>query len=188
MIDENAFGVLFSHFAIEEEEYGLDREPFVARVRAFRRTVRTALGELPLGAGAAAMDLGHAVYVEIADGDQEESPLGWARKVRERLTEAGFETVCVITHGGRWVEEGEGSVSTEFVGDVGLVTVSHPSEPLRRALYADAASRLDDEDEATGWGPGLYLDVEAMEALGIRARNAPTILRFAGSDFVRAGS
>jgi hypothetical protein len=80
------------------------------------------------------------------------------------------------------VDEDEvSSVSTEHVGGAGLVTVSHPSEPLRRALTAEAASRVEGEGEtALGWGPGLYLDVEAAEALGLAPKNAPTVLSVPG--------
>ena len=53
-------------------------------------------------------------------------------------------------------------------------------------LVADVASRGDDED-GSGWGPGLYLDTEAAEALGMTPKNAPTVLRAAGASFYRAG-
>jgi len=67
-----------------------------------------------------------------------------------------------------------------------LVNASGPSEPLRRALCADAASRGD--QDAAGWGPGLYLDVDAVEALGRKPKNQPTILRSGGAEYFRAGS
>jgi hypothetical protein len=187
MIDENAFGILLSYYSVEEDEYGLERAEFVARFEAFRATIRGAVAELPLGRGARAVDLGHALYVEVGDGDQAESPLSWAKKARGRLTERGFESVGVVTHGGRWVDEAESFVSTEHLGDAGFVTLSMPSEPLRRALYAETASHpTDDGDD--GWGPGLYLDVEAVEALGIKPRNAPTSLRVGGAEFYRVGA
>ena len=125
----------------------------------------------------------------MADGDHTESPFAWARKVRNRLEEGGFETVVAVTHGGRWVDESDLSFfSTEHAGDVGLVTLSNPSEPLRRALYADTASRSDDDCATEGWGPGLYVDVEAVEALGIKPKNAPTLIRSGGAAFFRVGS
>ncbi len=128
------------------------------------------------------MDFGHAWYFEIGDGDQRESPFAWLKRARAALSEGGFESVGVLTHGGRWVDEGDAAafVSTEHVGDTGLVKLSHPSEPLRRALSAEAASRPDDEDEKSGWGPGLYLDVEAAEALQMAPKNAPTVLSAPG--------
>jgi hypothetical protein len=188
MIDENAFGILLSYFGVEDDEYGLDRSEFVARVEAFRATIRGAVAELPLGRGVRAVDLGHALYVEVGDGDHAESPLSWAKKARGRLTEQGFEAVAVVTHGGRWIDDdAESFVSTEHLGAAGMVTISLPSEPLRRALYAETASHSSDDGD-DGWGPGLYLDVEAVEALGIKLRNAPTSLRVAGAEFYRVGA
>jgi hypothetical protein len=189
MIDENAFGILLSYFTVEDDEYGLEREEFVARFQEFRATVRGALSDLSLGNGVRAIDLGHAFYVEVGDGDQTESPLAWAKQARARLTERGFETVAVVTHGGRWVEDADGWSSVEPMNEAGLVSVSLPSEPFRRALYADAASRHaeDEEEEEAGWGPGLYLDVEAVEALRIKLRNLPTSLRVGSAEFYRVG-
>jgi hypothetical protein len=186
MIDENAFGILLSYFDVEDDEYGLERDAFVMRFRAFREVIRECLRDLPLGRGVRAIDLGHAHYVEVADGSQSESPLHWVKKVRARLGERGFESVAAVTHGGRWVDDSESFMSTEYVGDAGVVALSNPSEPLRRALYADTASRTDD-DQPAGWGPGVYLDTEAAEALNMIPKNAPTILYVAGAGFYRAG-
>ncbi len=187
MIDENAFGALFSYFWVEDDEYALEREPFVVRFRQFREILRAVVREHPLGSGVRAFDLGHAWYFEVADGDLAESLLVWVRRAREKLKENDFETVAAVTYGGRWVDDETPSFfSTEPLGQAGVVTLSHPSEPFRRALYADAASRHDDEIE--GWGPGLYLDTEAVEPLGIRPKNAPTVLRTAGATFYRVGS
>lgn len=192
MIDENAFGVLISYFAVEDEEYGLTREEFVSRFEAFRGTVRAFLAGSPLGRGAFALDLGHAIYAEVGEGDQAGSPLGWAKRLRTALAEKGFETVAVVTHGSRWVSPGASAQSTEHLGEFALVSASNPSEPLRRALYAETASRTDEDDvdedgELLGWGAGLYLDTEAAEALSMTPKNAPTILRSGGAEFYRAG-
>jgi hypothetical protein len=187
MIDENAFGILLSYYGVEDDEYGLERDEFIARFEAFRATIRGAVAELPLGRGVRAVDLGHALYVEVGDGDNADSPLAWAKKALGRLSERGFEVVAIVTHGGRWVDSGSESFSTEHLGDAGLVTISLPSEPLRRALYAETASRPTHEGD-DGWGPGLYLDVEAVEALGIKPRNAPTSLRVGGAEFYRVGT
>ena len=197
LIDENAFGVLVSYFAVEDDEYGLEREAFAARFQAFRAKVRGYLSEFPLGKGALALDLGHAFYLEVADGDQAQSPLGWARKLRAALLEAEFETVVAVTHGSRWVDPDASTHGTEHLGEFALLTASNPSEPLRRALYADTAARqeepdddLDDEepeDEPAGWGTGLYLDTEAAEALAMTPKNAPTVLKSGGAGFYRAG-
>jgi hypothetical protein len=166
----------------------MDRDAFVARFEGFRAIVRKCVGEHRLGADARAVDLGHAMYVEVGDGDHAESPLDWAKRARVRLSEAGYETVVAVTHGGRWVDDAaESFTSTEHLGSTGLVTLSNPSEPLRRALYADAASRPDDGDPTVGWGAGLYLDTEAAEALGLAPKNAPTVLKAGSAGFYRAG-
>ena len=192
MIDENAFGVLLSYFGVEDEEYGLGRAEFVERFEAFRAAVRAFLAETPLGQGAFALDLGHAVYAEVGEGDQAGSPLAWAKRLRAALAEKDFETVAVVTHGSRWVSAEASAQSTEHLGEFALVTASNPSEPLRRAFYAETATRQDEDDvdedgELLGWGPGLYLDTEAAEALGMTPKNAPTVLRSGGAGFYRAG-
>lgn len=189
MIDENAFGLLISYYAVEDDEYGLEREQFVERFEAFRNAVVECLEQLPLGRDVRAIDLGHAVFVEVSEGEQVEGPIQWLKSVRGRLKERQFETVCVLSHGSRWVDPETGpTFSTDRIADVTLLTVSRPSEALRRALYAEAASRPDDEDEPVGWGPGLYLDTEAVEALGKTPKNVPTLLRAGGASFYRAGS
>jgi len=188
VIDENAFGILVSNHGIEDEEYGLERAEFVERFTLFRSTLRELLLDRSPGAEVRALDLGHALYVEIADGDQVDSPVAWAREARNRLSAAGFVSVAGVTHGGRWVDETRvGWLETEDLGTVGLVNVSHPSEPLRRALYLDAATRRDEADDSSGWGPGTYVDVDAIEALGIKLKNEPTRLELAGAAFVRIG-
>lgn len=189
MIDENAFGLLLSYFTVEDEEYALEREDFVKRFSVFRSAVVECLDALPLGRAARAVHLGHAVYVELTEGDQVEDPLGWLRMARARLAGRELSTVGVLTHGSRWVpEEGESVKLPAWAGDVPFLHVSFPSEPLRRALYADTATRLDEEAEVPGWGPGLYVDTEAVEALGRKLRNAPTPLRAGGATFFRVGA
>jgi hypothetical protein len=190
MIDENAYGLLISYYDIEEDEYGLERDAFVQRFETFRNAVVECLRELRLGHDVRAVDMGHAIYVEVADGDEETGPIAWLRDVRALLTGNGIASVAVLTHGSRWVNpESRATFETEWViGDIGLLTVSRASEAMRRALYADAASRADDENYTVGWGPGLYLDTEAVEALGVKPKNEPTVLRSSGVAFYRAGS
>src|SRR5690606_31117706 len=174
--DENAFGLLIAYFAVEDDEYGLERAEFVERFEAFRRSVYDFVALRPPGQGARGLDLGHAVYLELAAGDEEVALLAWMRELRAALTSAGFASVGVITHGGRWVpEEGAPSAHVQSVGTAEITVWSRPSEPLRRALYAEAATRPDEDGEG-GWGPGLYFDVEAVEALGRTPKNAPTAL------------
>lgn len=189
-VDENAFGLLISYFEVEEDEYGLSREEFVQRFEAFRLAVYDYAALTPLGASVRALDWGHGVYFEVAAGDETTDVLGWMRQLRASLGEAGFQTVGVISHGGRWVPEDEPlDPHVQLVGTAQVTAWSRPSEPLRRALYADAASRLSAEEgeEERGWGPGLYFDTEAVEALGRSPKNAPTALETAGASFFRAG-
>jgi len=175
MIDENAFGILISHHSIEDEEYGLAESVFLERVALLRQALREHLSRQPLATSLRQLDLGHAVYLEWADGDQLVSPIGWLKELRKHLAEADFESSGVLSHGGRWLDDDDGGVFG-------------PSEPLRRALYAETACHADEDSGAEGWGSGLYLDTEAVEALGLKLKNAPTPLSSAGATFYRAGS
>lgn len=181
MIDENAFGVLVSWYDIEDAEYGLTPEEFAERWHEFASAWRDALSVFQLGEGAHALDLGHAVYVEIADGDQTEDPIVWLKMVRARIAEKGFTTVGVVSHGGRFRElprpEGECPIPIQVA--------SGPSEALRRALFAETACHEDEELSPEGWGPGIYVDSEVIEALGRQLKNAPTPLASASATFFR---
>lgn len=184
MIDENAFGVLLSYYDVENEEYALEPPEFEARWQAFRAAWRECLEIFQLGDAVRALDLGHALYLEVAEGEQREDPIVWLKMTRARIAEKGFVTFGVVTHGGRWSDEGGATVETLAQG-VQLVSASRPSEPLRRALYADTASRFDEADAPGGWGPGLFVDTEALEALSRSPKNAPTPLAIAGATFYR---
>jgi hypothetical protein len=187
MIDENAFGLLVSYYEVEDDEYSLEREQFVARMRAFRATLDECLEALPLGRGVRALDLGHALYLEVDEGDEVEDPFGWLRMVRARLAGREFRTAAVLSHGSRWTEEGDAAAARiEQVGEVSMCRASWPSEALRRALYADAACRQD--EDSPGWGPGLYVDAEAIEAMDRKLKNVPTPLLASGATFYRFGS
>jgi hypothetical protein len=188
MIDENAFGLLVSYFGIEDDEYSGEREQFIDRYASFAALVRDRLTEKPPGSGARAIDFGHAFYVELSDGEQHGDPIAWLRELRATLGEHGYETAGMLTHGSCWVDEAEPRPDTVDCGSVKLFRASRPSEPLRRSLLAEAATHGDDEAGVEGWGPGLYLDVEAVEALGRKPKNTPTILRSGGAEFFRAGS
>lgn len=190
MIDENAFGILIAYFDIEDDEYRLDREPFVERFELFRTTLLEYLETTPPGENARAVHLGHALYVEVPEGDETESPMTWARSARRVLLDRGFVTTGAVTHGSRWVEEetSEAHLGFDQGREARVLHVSTPSEPFRRALYAEAATHAEDEGEAGGWGPGLYVDIEALDALGLKPKNAPTALRIAGATFYRTGA
>lgn len=187
MNDENAFGLLVSWVDLEQEEYALEPAEFALRWRAFRDAWREALGIFTLGQDVRALDLGHALYLEVADGDQTEDPIAWLKMVRARLAEKDFATVGVLSYGGRWLDDEVGSELPEMNG-VFVAVASCPSEPLRRALYADTAAHRDEADAPDGWGAGLYVDTEAIEALGRKFKNAPTPLAVAGATFFRVGA
>lgn len=190
MIDENAFGILIGYLEVEDHEYALERDAFVDKFRGFRDAIYDYVAELSPAAAARAFDFGHAVYFEFAEGDESVDLISWARGLRTRLGDAQFSSVVVVTHGSRWVDDDgderlEG-MTERFVANVAVTTWSNPSEPLRRALSAEVATHAS-ADEA-GWGPGLYLDTEAVEALGRTPKNAPTVLEVAGATFYRAGT
>jgi hypothetical protein len=184
-VDENAFGLLIAYHALENDEYTLESDDFAARFTTFRELLRELLAEQPLASGACARELGHALYVEFADGDQTQDPIAWLKRARERLKERELVTIGVLTHGGRWLDEQALGSHDGRVGDVALLDVSLPSEPFRRALYAEAASHADEDSSLEGWGPGVYVDTEAVEALGRTLKNAPTPLSIAGATFYR---
>jgi hypothetical protein len=188
MIDENAFGLLISYYSIEDDEYAGEREQFIERYTRFTALIRDRLTEKPPGAEVRAIDLGYAFYIELPDGDQQLDLIAWLRELRATLAEHGYETAAMLTHGSCWVDEADPRPDIVDCGTVRLVRASRASEPLRRSLLAEAATHGDEPAGLTGWGPGLYLDLEAVEALGRRPKNAPTILRSGGAEFFRAGS
>jgi hypothetical protein len=185
--DENAFGLLFSFYDLEDAEYSLEPEEFTTRCSEFRSATLGFASDTPLGAGATILDLGHALYFEVGDGDQAADLLTWLRRLREDLVEREFKVVAVLSHGGRWVPDAtsESPSVEDMTGGYTLVSASRSSEALRRALYAETASH--GTDGSDGWGPGTYVDTEAVEALGKALKNAPTPLACAGATFYRIG-
>ena len=182
--DENAFGVLIGYHQIEDDEYRLEAEQFAVRFCEFRDAVRGCLEAFPLAQAAVARELGHAVYLEFADGDQLEDPIGWIKTVRAKLNALELSSVGVLSHGGRWQSDPAEECPPALSG-VEWQSVSLPSEPLRRALYAETATHGSDEHDESAWGPGIYVDTEAVEALGRTLKNAPTPLAVAGATFFR---
>lgn len=181
--DENAFGVLLGYHALEDDEYALEPADFAARFAQFRAAVRSCVEAFPLAESLLVRELGHAVYLEFADGDQKEDPIAWIKLARARLTGKALVSVGVLSHGGRWLCEAP-EAPPELPG-VEWLSVSLPNEPLRRALYAETACHGADENDEAAWGPGLYVDTEAIEALGRALKNAPTPLAVAGATFFR---
>lgn len=184
MIDEDAFGILFSYSDVEDDEYGCDdRSEFVQRFQGFEHEVLDIVRSMELSSEHHVVALGHAVYVEVRDGDDGGPLLGKVRAASARLREAGFTNVTVLSHGSRWVEPGQAPDLALVPGPPPLLRVSRPSEPLRRALDADTFARSDDDEP--GWGPGVYVDTEALEAMNKSPKNAPTVLRARGAQFFR---
>jgi hypothetical protein len=185
LTDENAFGVLIGYHGLENDEYSLEPTDFVARFTTLREVVRESLLEHPLARGVCLRELGHAAYLEFADGEQSEEPIAWIKRVRERLKAREIESIGVLTHGGRWLDEPALGSRERRIGEATLLSVSLPSEPFRRALYAETASVADEDSTSEAWGAGVYVDTEAIEALGRTLKNAPTPLGIAGATFYR---
>ncbi|HET9959525.1 MAG TPA: hypothetical protein VFQ61_33770 [Polyangiaceae bacterium] len=193
LVDENAFGLLVAFHDLEDAEYSLEPPEFVVRFTEFTSEVLSYAEETPLGPRTNLLELGHALYFELADGDQSTDLIAWLRNLRTRLVERGFEVCAVLSHGSRWVEEADAGSSEpwprleELGGTYRWMRASRPSEPLRRALAAEVATHGGLGEDSDGWGSGCYLDSEAMEALGKTLKNAPTPLEVAGATFFRIG-
>jgi hypothetical protein len=190
-VDQNAFGVFVGFFDIEDVEYSSSPVEFVARFERFRELALEFARARPIAPKVMLRDFGHALYFEFEDGDQVEDPLGWLRALSRSLTDEQFLVTGVLTHGGRWVDEaelpGDGAApDVSAAPGLDLLRVSRPSEPLRRVLYADSASH--GAEGTDGWGPGVFVDEEAIEALKRTFKNAPTPLLAAGATFFRIGS
>jgi hypothetical protein len=184
LTDENAFGVLIAYFEIENDEYALEAADFAARFSEFRSALRACVETFPLAQSGTAREFGHALYIEFSDGEQLEDPISWIKLVRARLKALDLASVGVLSHGGRWLADPAEAAPPNAAG-IAWQPVSLPSEPLRRALYAETASHGVDEDDENAWGPGIYVDTEAVEALGRTLKNAPTPLAIAGATFYR---
>lgn len=184
MIDEDAFGILFSYYEVEDDEYGTDdRAEFVERFEAFERLALAAVQSLELPSEHHVVCIGHAVYAECPDHEDTPQLFARFRSAAARLASEGFANVAVLSHGGRWIREEEGPELSITNDAPRVVRLSRPSEPLRRALFVAALAQAD--DQVDGWGPGVYADTEALEALGKTPKNAPTVLRAPGAEFFR---
>jgi hypothetical protein len=184
MIDEDAFGVLFSYYEVEDDEYGSDeREDFVRRFEGFERAVLGVLSEMSLPADHHVVCFGHAVYAEFRDGEPATDLLRALRAGSALLAARGFVNAAVLAYGARWVPAEQSPELSLSEAAPRVARISRPSEPLRRALDVDSLTRRD--EHVAGWGPGVYVDTEALEALGKAPKNAPTVLRTAGAQFYR---
>jgi hypothetical protein len=187
LIDENAFGVLVAHYDLESIEYSLEPTDFLDYLRRFSSLVDERLTVMPLAKWLRTLDLGHARYFEFADGDQLESPITWIREMRKAFSAAELPNVCLLAAGGRWVTEPPDDASPVTDGcdlDYG------PSEPLRKAIAAEVRAQPNTAAPAAdmGWGPGLYVEKDAIEQLGKSLKNEPTALPVLSSVFYRIGA
>jgi len=188
LVDENAFGIWVSWFDAEDVEYAQSADKFPPRIMVFRSAVTDYLERNPLGDGATAIDCGTAIYVEIAAGDQSADLLAWARGFRSFLADGDWTTFVAITHGGRWVPATDEAKMPPRVGDVAILASFGPSEPFRKAMAAEAMAHDDEETGDRGWGSGMFVDVEALEALDRKLKNEPTALCCPGGCFFRIGA
>ena len=183
MIDENAFGILLSYFDVEDDEYGLERDAFVVRFRAFREVVRECLRDLPLGRGVRAIDLGHAHYVEVADGSQSESPLKWARKMRAHgSTSAGSSasrpSLTVADGSMKRSRSSRPNTSETRESSRCRIRASHFAAPCTQTLPLARMTT----NPLVG-APVFISTPKRREALNMIPKNAPTILYVAGAGF-----
>lgn len=187
MIDENAFGVLISYVGIEDDEYEHDdTKAFAERIVCLSDVCTRVLESSAPAANTHAVFWGHALYVEFAAPDVKPNLLPFIRTLREQLREHGIETAGIVTFGGRWVaQEDHVELGITQRNGVRIASVSMPSEPLRKALYAETACQGFGGQE--GWGTGLFFDAEALEPLGLNLKNQPTPLYVADATFVRVG-
>ncbi len=187
LLDENAYGLWVSWYDAEEVEYGQSADKFPPRILVFRSAVSDFLEREPLGSAVRAIDFGTAVYVEVGDGDQTVDLMGWVRKLRDFLREGDWMTFAVIAHGGRWVARSAEGQMPARIGDVHVMSFG-PSEPFRKVMAAEAMAHDDEETGEPGWGVGLFVEVDALEAMNRKLKNAPTALCFGGACYYRVSA
>lgn len=188
LVDENAYGVWLSWFDAEDIEYSQSADKFPPRILVFRSAVASYLERESLGDDVHAIDFGTAVYVEVADGDETQDLMKWVRDFRAYLREGDWETFAVVTHGGRWVAQSEKACLPKRLGSVHVIASFGPSEPFRKAMAAEAMAHDDEETGEAGWGVGLFIDADALEAMDRKLKNAPTALCSGGACFYRVGA
>jgi hypothetical protein len=191
LIDENAFGVLIAHYDLESIEYDMAPEVFIEYLGRFSRLVEERISLSPLATFLRKVELGHAYYFEFADGDQLIDPITWVRETRKTFVANDLPNVCVLCEGGRWVDERpvDASMAAEPSQDPRPICFG-PSEPLRKALATESLAQptTAKEPEEVGFGPGLYVEKDAIERLGKSLKNVPTALPVLSSVFYRIGT
>jgi len=188
LLDENAYGIWVSWFDAEDVEYSQSADKFPPRIMVFRSAVAEYLARAPLGEGVQAVDFGTAIYVEVGDGDESVDLLKWVREFRSYLRDGDWETFAVVSHGGRWVAQEPDACLPSRVGTVKVLASFGPSEPFRKAMAAEAMAHDDEESGEAGWGVGVFVDADALEALDRKLKNAPTALCSGGACFYRVGA
>ncbi len=164
------------------------REQFIERYATFTALIRDRLTEKPPGTSARAIDLGYAFYVELPDGEQQGDLIGWLREMRATLAEHDFDTAAMLTHGSCWVDEQIHGRYRRLRHREAVSRVAAQRAPASLAV-AEAATHGDEELSIEGWGPGLYLDLEAVEGVGPKAQEyADDLAQRGGAEFFRAGS
>ncbi len=178
MIDENAFGVFIALFDATNLEYAVSVDEYARLLLLFRAVVREGVAEAPWLSAAQPRDFGTAVYFErTADDPWPTSPIAWLRELREEHRKRGVVTLGVVTCGSRW-----DSAELEPLG----MPIACSSEPLRKALAVEACAAAGlVERDAEGWGPGLYVESDAITALGRTLKNTPTAFYAATGEFYR---
>src|SRR6187399_1338142 len=104
MLDENAFGLLISYQSLDDDEYGGERSEFIERYSDFAALLRARLTEQPPATPACAVDLGHALYVELLEDAERGDLVAWLRSLRAALTERGYQSAAVLTFGASWID------------------------------------------------------------------------------------
>ena len=188
LVDENAYGVWISWFDAEDVEYAQSADKFPPRIMVFRSAVTEFLKDEPLGEGVRAFDFGTAIYVEVGDEDETTDLIKWVRAFRAYLKDGDWDTFAVVAHGGRWVAREPNACLPSQVGNVEVVASFGPSEPFRKVMAAEAMAHDDEETGESGWGVGLFIDVDALEAMNRTLKNAPTALCSGGACFYRVGA
>ncbi len=188
LFDENAFGIWISWFDAEEVEYSQSADKFPPRIRVFRAAVAEYLTNFSPAKGSQAIDFGTSIYLEFAQGDQSEDPIAYLRAFRAYLAKGDWNTFAVLTHGGRWVAARPEARMPSTIGEVAVLASVGPSEAFRKAMCAEATSHDDEDEGIEGWGPGLFVDAEVLDAMGRKLKNDPTPLRSGGACFFRIGA
>lgn len=183
LIDQNAFGLWVGWFDAEEVEYSASADKFAPRILVLRAAVSDYCASFPLGERVSVLDLGTSFYFEVEDGDHTEDPVAWLRSLRAFLEQGDWATFGAVTYGGRWCAAP--TLQPLGFGSMARLASFGPSEPFLRAVAAQALAH-DDEDAGTeGWGTGMFVDLDVLEAMNRKLKNEPTTLRAGGASFVR---